>query len=286
MPCCWTPSRARRPNCWASGSRPCGRNFARRRAVGRQSRIAPEPRSKTRQARPWRRHPPNEFWLLRIILLDDDLVEWTLGHLDLAWLEHPVVRRVLTVRFAACDARRAAGCPPTAGRTGQPRSYGAGHGGGRHDQPGDEERERILMDAVRRVRDRCFERELAELTPADRESRHQRGRPRGGDATADGDSTREDRASPATFTAGGLIWGDPTSTCPDPRVRYGCFSEAGEMAKATFWMPAFRTKSSTAITAPWVAARSPVMYTGRFVFGWNLFVRNRRPGPASSVPPR
>ncbi len=44
---------------------------------------------------------PHEFWLLKLLLLDDELVDWTAAHLDLNWLQHPIVRRVISRRFAA-----------------------------------------------------------------------------------------------------------------------------------------------------------------------------------------
>ncbi len=47
------------------------------------------------------RPSPHEFWLARILLLDDDLVEWTAAHLDPAWVTHPLVRRIVERRLAA-----------------------------------------------------------------------------------------------------------------------------------------------------------------------------------------
>ena len=47
------------------------------------------------------RPSPHEFWLARILLLDDELVAWTAAHLDPAWVTHPLVRRVVERRLAA-----------------------------------------------------------------------------------------------------------------------------------------------------------------------------------------
>jgi hypothetical protein len=42
-----------------------------------------------------------EFWLMKLLLIDDESVVWAAGHLDLNWVRHPAVRQVLTLRFAA-----------------------------------------------------------------------------------------------------------------------------------------------------------------------------------------
>jgi DNA primase len=41
----------------------------------------------------------SEFWLLKLLLIHDDLVPWTAQHLDANWIAHPVVRRVLEQRL-------------------------------------------------------------------------------------------------------------------------------------------------------------------------------------------
>ena len=43
---------------------------------------------------------PHEFWLLRVVLGHDGLVEEAVSHLDLEWVEHPAIRRALGYRFA------------------------------------------------------------------------------------------------------------------------------------------------------------------------------------------
>ncbi len=42
-----------------------------------------------------------EFWLLKLLLLHDDLVAWTLLHLDVNWISHPLVRQIVEKRLAA-----------------------------------------------------------------------------------------------------------------------------------------------------------------------------------------
>jgi len=42
-----------------------------------------------------------EFWLLKLLLLHDDLVGWTSLHLDVNWILHPLVRRIVAQRLTA-----------------------------------------------------------------------------------------------------------------------------------------------------------------------------------------
>jgi DNA primase len=42
-----------------------------------------------------------EFWLLKLLLLHDDLVGWAALHLDVNWISHPLVRQIVTQRLAA-----------------------------------------------------------------------------------------------------------------------------------------------------------------------------------------
>jgi DNA primase len=42
-----------------------------------------------------------EFWLLKLLLLHDDLVGWSALHLDVNWILHPLVRQIVTQRLAA-----------------------------------------------------------------------------------------------------------------------------------------------------------------------------------------
>lgn len=47
--------------------------------------------------------PPSrtEYWLLKLVLLNDDLVEWLAAHLDPAWIRHPQVRDIISKRISA-----------------------------------------------------------------------------------------------------------------------------------------------------------------------------------------
>jgi DNA primase len=42
-----------------------------------------------------------ELWLLRFLLESDDYVAWIASHLELDWLAHPMVREIVSQRFAA-----------------------------------------------------------------------------------------------------------------------------------------------------------------------------------------
>ncbi len=47
--------------------------------------------------------PPStqEHWLLKLVLLHDDLAAWAAGHLDPAWVQHALVRQIVSQRLAA-----------------------------------------------------------------------------------------------------------------------------------------------------------------------------------------
>ena len=45
----------------------------------------------------------HELHLLKILLLHDNLAEWTAAHLDVHWIAHPFVRQIVDARLAAFD---------------------------------------------------------------------------------------------------------------------------------------------------------------------------------------
>jgi DNA primase len=47
------------------------------------------------------RPPETEFWLLKLLLLHDDLVSWAELHLDVNWISHPIARQIISQRLAA-----------------------------------------------------------------------------------------------------------------------------------------------------------------------------------------
>ena len=62
----------------------------------------PEP-GETLNPEPQTLNPPSshEFHLLKLVLLNDDLVSWTALHLDENWILHPLVRQIIAQRLAA-----------------------------------------------------------------------------------------------------------------------------------------------------------------------------------------
>ncbi len=42
-----------------------------------------------------------EFWLLKLLLLNDDLIEWAAAHLDPGWVQHSLARQIVAQRLAA-----------------------------------------------------------------------------------------------------------------------------------------------------------------------------------------
>jgi DNA primase len=44
---------------------------------------------------------PHEYWLIKLLLLHDDLAEWAAAHLDPDWVRHPLARQILAQRLAA-----------------------------------------------------------------------------------------------------------------------------------------------------------------------------------------
>jgi DNA primase len=57
----------------------------------------PAPDSEPETPRP----STQEFWLLKLLLLHDDLVGWAALHLDVNWILHPLVRQIVEKRLAA-----------------------------------------------------------------------------------------------------------------------------------------------------------------------------------------
>jgi hypothetical protein len=45
--------------------------------------------------------PMQEFWLLKLLLLHENLVAWTALHLNTNWISHPVARQIVEQRLAA-----------------------------------------------------------------------------------------------------------------------------------------------------------------------------------------
>jgi DNA primase len=55
------------------------------------------------------RPSPQEFWLLKLLLLHDDLIEFCARHLDPAWIQHAGVRDIISSRIEAHERQNWAG---------------------------------------------------------------------------------------------------------------------------------------------------------------------------------
>ncbi len=47
--------------------------------------------------------PERELWLLRFLLASDEHMDWVAEHLNVDWLQHPAVRRIISARLTAHD---------------------------------------------------------------------------------------------------------------------------------------------------------------------------------------
>jgi DNA primase len=47
------------------------------------------------------RPSPLEYWLVKLLLMHEDLLGWAALHLDPQWIQHPLVRRIIEQRLAA-----------------------------------------------------------------------------------------------------------------------------------------------------------------------------------------
>jgi DNA primase len=66
-------------------------------------RRTPEPEATEELVEETTAPPPSspEYWLLKLLLLHEDLVEWAASHLDVNWVRHPLVRQFVTQRLEA-----------------------------------------------------------------------------------------------------------------------------------------------------------------------------------------
>jgi hypothetical protein len=72
------------------------------RKLSRSKPAAPEPVEPPVEESPRTEPPSNhEYWLLKLLLRHDDLVDWAAAHLDPGWVQHTLVRQVVAQRLAA-----------------------------------------------------------------------------------------------------------------------------------------------------------------------------------------
>jgi DNA primase len=108
--------------------------------------------------------PPSEreFWLLRFLLLHEEQMDWVAQHLDLGWLEHATLKRILAARLAAHSSQNWRGVP---GLIDDLEDAAAGalitEAAAEEHTKGDMGRN--IVEAVRLLRNDHFERQLATL---------------------------------------------------------------------------------------------------------------------------
>ena len=69
-----------------------------------RSRTAPaNPEPESAEAVPPQRPSSPEYWLLKLLFLNDDLAPWAALHVNADWIQHAIVREVVAQRLAAHD---------------------------------------------------------------------------------------------------------------------------------------------------------------------------------------
>jgi len=103
-----------------------------------------------------------EFWLLKLLLLDDELLDWAAAHLDLSWVRHPVVRQITSARLTlSTDGRRPQVTELLSELTSpDARSLLTEAVSEQRDIPN---RSQQLADIARRLRDQFIDHQLAEV---------------------------------------------------------------------------------------------------------------------------
>jgi DNA primase len=111
---------------------------------------------------PLARPSTQEFWLLKLLLLDDELLPWAVAHLDLHWVQHGAVRQIISLRLGT----QADGRHPDV--TALLAEIGDGAARGLTTEAVAEQRvvpnrPQQLADVAKRLRDQFLDRQLAGL---------------------------------------------------------------------------------------------------------------------------
>ena len=104
-----------------------------------------------------------EFWLLRFLLLDEAMLGWTVGHLDLGWLQDADIKRILAIRFRAFLAQDTGGLPALLAELPEEAARSLVTEAATPDKA-IAEPERQVMDVARKIRDSWIARRRAELS--------------------------------------------------------------------------------------------------------------------------
>src|SRR6266540_568733 len=108
--------------------------------------------------------PPSEreFWLLRFLLLHEEQMDWVAQHLDLGWLEHATLKRILAARLAAHASQNWRGVPGLIDDL-EDAAAGALITQAAAEEQTKADLGRNIVEAVRLLRNDHFERQLATL---------------------------------------------------------------------------------------------------------------------------
>ncbi len=110
------------------------------------------------------RPSPHEFYLLRLLLLKDELVDWAAAHLNLDWLAHTDVRQILAKRLAAQREQRWTGLPALLDELSDDHARSLATEAVSENAGKIPNAEQQLMDVLLRLRNVAFDRRLGELT--------------------------------------------------------------------------------------------------------------------------
>jgi DNA primase len=107
--------------------------------------------------------PPLEFWFLRLLFIDDSLVESAADRLDLAWLQHPVVRELVSQRINAWREKTWGGVASFLGQLEIPAIRNLVAKAVAEDRP-IPNREQQVLDLIQRLHIQALDRDLAGLS--------------------------------------------------------------------------------------------------------------------------
>lgn len=103
-----------------------------------------------------------EFWLLKLLLLDDENVGWVSARLEPEWLQHPLVKQIVAARLAAHQSQSWRGVAPFLAELPDP-AVGSLISEAVSDQRPIPNHLQQLADILKRLRDESLDRQLTQL---------------------------------------------------------------------------------------------------------------------------
>ena len=107
------------------------------------------------------RPSPQEFWLLKLLLTEDESLVWARAHIELDWIQHPVLRAILVERLGH-DELEPASVATLLGRFPEPQAQNLISEAASEQRPIPNRKQQI-MDLARRLRDQFIDRKLGAL---------------------------------------------------------------------------------------------------------------------------